>query len=220
MIAFTHATAFHRTLRASIVRHQFLLLPIFVIHVVILYCGILLGFILASLLIEAGVNGELAGVLGFAAGFALGYLAMGHFLFLLSDTLTAITNATQLTSEILAALQLIVVSILFFAIAHYCVDIASSGYEISYEGMHDPIAEKIDRAAFHSKSLSERFFSAPDMKTIINCIYFSTVTTATVGYGDISPSSPVARLVTTTQIVFSFGLVIVLLGRLLGVKGG
>ncbi len=47
--------------------------------------------------------------------------------------------------------------------------------------------------------------------SIEQCIYFSFVTLATVGYGDIAPKTSVAMLTVVSEIVFGFFLVSVLL---------
>jgi hypothetical protein len=46
---------------------------------------------------------------------------------------------------------------------------------------------------------------------ILNWLYFSTATFATVGYGDISPLSTVARLLAVTQISVSVGTFVMLI---------
>lgn len=47
----------------------------------------------------------------------------------------------------------------------------------------------------------------PDIDSLGNAIYFSVVTLATVGYGDISPITPLGRFVTTIMILISVALI-------------
>jgi hypothetical protein len=51
---------------------------------------------------------------------------------------------------------------------------------------------------------------------VIDFFYFSTVTTATVGYGDVFPVHRAAKFVTILQIGVSFVLIVVILGWVIG----
>lgn len=44
----------------------------------------------------------------------------------------------------------------------------------------------------------------------VDCFYFSVVTFATVGYGDIYPVTPIARLLTLSEIFVSMGSLVLL----------
>jgi hypothetical protein len=62
----------------------------------------------------------------------------------------------------------------------------------------------------------DRLTFIPSWDTVIDAVYFSTVTMATVGYGDILPVTKYAKIATIVQIIFSFVLVVVLLGWAIG----
>jgi voltage-gated potassium channel Kch len=53
----------------------------------------------------------------------------------------------------------------------------------------------------------------PPVETMLDCLYFSTVTMATLGYGDIVPHTPIAKIATMIEIFSSFGLIVVVLAR-------
>ena len=42
----------------------------------------------------------------------------------------------------------------------------------------------------------------------VDCLYFSASTHTTVGYGDLTPKSPVAKLVTTAHMLVVFAIVV------------
>ncbi|MEC4720515.1 ion channel [Noviherbaspirillum sp. CPCC 100848] len=83
-----------------------------------------------------------------------------------------------------------------------------------FAGMH----QKIDvLCGEHRGALCgmQHAYSQP-LTSSLDAIYFSAVTLATVGYGDISPVAPVARLVTVLEIAIGIGLLGFLLGRVAG----
>ncbi|WP_432720343.1 ion channel [Jeongeupia wiesaeckerbachi] len=51
------------------------------------------------------------------------------------------------------------------------------------------------------------------LKTFLDCMHFSVVTSATVGYGDIYPRDWLARILTDLHILFATGVAIVGFGR-------
>ncbi|WP_456781880.1 potassium channel family protein [Bradyrhizobium sp. USDA 3315] len=50
---------------------------------------------------------------------------------------------------------------------------------------------------------------------VVDCIYFSFVTMATVGYGDIYPHSIPAKIATVSEILSAFILIVVILARVI-----
>jgi hypothetical protein len=49
-------------------------------------------------------------------------------------------------------------------------------------------------------------WSDGNVKTFIDCLYFSLVTQATVGYGDITPKSEGMRFLVAMQIIVTYSL--------------
>ncbi len=123
--------------------------------------------------------------------------------------------AVRLEMTILGVAQLVFVTIIIFAAAHYYVALLSDTEPNSpvYSNLPQPMPEE---GWADQSDLIKRLFFFPPMETIVNFIYFSTVTTATVGYGDIAPVTMLARVLTIAQIWISFLLVAVVLGWVIG----
>ncbi len=105
--------------------------------------------------------------------------------------------------------QLVGAMVVMFAIVHYYIALLSDG--AAYKDMHAPIREY-----GWENEIFNRIFFIPSFDTVLDCIYFSTITTATIGYGDIYPLTRAAKIATIVQTVFSFGLIAVVLGWVIG----
>jgi hypothetical protein len=146
--------------------------------------------------------------------------AWGHFLYITLASITPTSRIKGNVKQVLRVLQILVVVVIIFAAAHYCLHLLS-GNE-AYAGMspiqiteHKPL-RGFPQYIEGSMKIIDSLYSPGSPETIADCIYFSTVTTATIGYGDIYPKSVGARILTTIQIIVSFGLVIVILGWAMG----
>lgn len=62
----------------------------------------------------------------------------------------------------------------------------------------------------------ERFEYSADSHGFATMLYFSFTTISTLGYGDIVPISPIARLTTSAEAVFGILYVAIVVGRLVG----
>lgn len=56
----------------------------------------------------------------------------------------------------------------------------------------------------------ENHFDTNKQANWIDCLYFGVSTHSTVGYGDIAPKTPIARLVVITHIIVVFMIVLML----------
>jgi hypothetical protein len=73
---------------------------------------------------------------------------------------------------------------------------------------------------YFSADWLERIRFIPSTEMIVDCLYFSLVTMATIGYGDIHPGTMIAKIATMAEILTSFGLIVVVLARVLGRSHG
>lgn len=52
----------------------------------------------------------------------------------------------------------------------------------------------------------------------VNAVYFSTITAATIGYGDITPITPIAKIFVTLEVILSFIYGVTIISRLVGIE--
>jgi hypothetical protein len=118
----------------------------------------------------------------------------------------AVTSGLHLLLyPIVRVMQLVASTVYLFAVIHYYIALF---FPNSYSGINIPISK--------ATTTYDRLTTLPSLETFVNCIYFSVMTSATVGYGDIAPLTTLARAVTTMQVVISFVLVVVVLGWVIG----
>lgn len=67
---------------------------------------------------------------------------------------------------------------------------------------------------YHVFSVNDKLAKFQDHLPPITYIYFSFVTAATIGYGDISPFDPFVQKIVNTQIIISLFMVVVIIGSL------
>lgn len=107
--------------------------------------------------------------------------------------------------------ELLLSMVVVFAVLHYYVAVFT---EDAYEGIEVIKAHSVDDFG----NAVSNILSIPTLSSAVDFLYFSVVTFSTVGFGDMHPSGTVAKLLTVTQIIFGFSVVIVALGRAFGEK--
>ncbi|MBD3310827.1 two pore domain potassium channel family protein [Candidatus Woesearchaeota archaeon] len=60
------------------------------------------------------------------------------------------------------------------------------------------------------------FYSQTEAWSYIDALYFSTMTLTTVGYGDLVPTTPVSKLVTSVYAILGIGIMLYLLISVVG----
>ena len=133
-----------------------------------------------------------------------------HYLYLAFRSFASAAALKGYAGPILRVVQLVGTSVFIFAIAHYYVALFTD--DAAYKGLTQPIRE----GGWAYAGFEDRLSFAPSIDTVLDCIYFSTITTATIGYGDIYPVTRAAKIVTIIQTMFSFGLIAVILGWVIG----
>lgn len=106
--------------------------------------------------------------------------------------------------------QLVAVVVVTFAIAHYYIQLFSA--DNAYSGIHPIYSDDFPAGR---QAVLDKIIHLPSPATVVDLLYFSAVTTATVGYGDMHPTSLVAKSAVMAQVVASFILVVVVLGSVL-----
>ena len=198
------------------VDHPILLIPGSIIYVIVtaLNFGLAAGlFLLAGLIAPHVAPADRVEVLQFIlAGmyFITTEIALWlHYIYVGVRCFVSVAEFHGYSKPILRVVQLLFITIVIFAILHYYIALFSR--TPAYHGIN-PIAEDqqlwIDNMG--------RLWFVPSWDDVINCLYFSTVTMATVGYGDIYPVSRIAKLATMAQIGVSFVLIVVILGWAIG----
>jgi hypothetical protein len=136
----------------------------------------------------------------------------GHFLYISIRCFAAPPQRDRFRYPVFRVVQLVATTVVLFAVIHYYVALFSTkpaystGLKIPEPpGGWQPYQSWLDRLIFW-----------PPFESVLDCFYFSTVTMATVGYGDMYPVSVPAKIVTIAEIFSSFTLIVVVLGSVMG----
>jgi hypothetical protein len=201
----------HRYIVAKVEHFGLVLIPVF--FVCVLLTGTV-GFLLTlfwlvavrgSGLVEHSMARELISFLGFKSTLIISVACIwSYFLYLTFRAFARVTVGGR--ASIQSVIQLIAATDFTFAVLHYYVALLASG--TAYSGI-------TPTKPFYWPILGDpidKFLRVPPLETVVDCVYFSSSTMATVGFGDIYPISVLAKMVTTLQIIVSFSLVVVVLG--------
>lgn len=195
-----------------------LLVPSFLAHGMI---TVLAGVLLAGLLLAVPHDngwvthpGSAADglILAFNGSFVCASLVVwGHFLLGAHRAFTYAVAPAMTSRAAARIVQLVGSATLAFAVLHYYVALLSDPG--AYAGMLAPTPE---RGWCGACGVLDRLMFIPSTATVVDCLYFSAATMTTVGYGDIHPASTMAKLVTVTEMMAAFTLIVVILGGVLG----
>jgi hypothetical protein len=125
-----------------------------------------------------------------APGGELNEIVAIHYFYVGLRTLVSAAALKSSALPILRVAQLIVVTVFLFAAAHYCVALFS--LKNAYHGIENPKPE----SGWYENDIFSHLIFLPSIDTVFDFLYFSTVTTATVGYGDMYPETRVAKILT------------------------
>ncbi len=131
--------------------------------------------------------------------FLLGFMA--QVLIVLTDL-----EKDRTRDRVIVLCELLFSMVVIFAVLHYYVDVFTEG---AYHGLEAKQAFVVDDFG----TAIGNILSVPTAKSAVDFLYFSTVVFSTVGFGEMHPLGVVAKLLTVSQIIFGFSVVIVGLGR-------
>ncbi|QND57692.1 potassium channel family protein [Mesorhizobium huakuii] len=209
----------HRAYLDFVSRHPISLVPLAALYVglvafLLVCCVVVVSSLVDFLWRGLEPDAKLNIVLPFTVIFLWGPLTLivaAHYLYV---TFVSFLSASQLRSfarPVFQVLQLVATTMIFFAAVHYYIALLTDG--VAYDGLLRPMPEG---GWSPWVNWFDKLIFVPSAATIVDCIYFSAVTMATVGYGDIKPLTMTAKIATIAEILFSFGLIVVVLGWVIG----
>lgn len=146
--------------------------------------------------------------------FVFAILVAAHYLYLSYRCFTAPPQSSSFRYPAFRVVQLVLTTVILFAVIHYYIALFS--VDPAYHGLAPPMPAGGWK---YYQNWMDRLIFWPSRETALDCFYFSTVTMATLGYGDIYPVSLSAKLATIAEIFSSFTLIVVVLGSVIGGRG-
>jgi hypothetical protein len=143
------------------------------------------------------------------AGFLLAILS----LHLVALQVTAIVGNIRVGGDTLGfarVTQALVATIVLFGATYYYLQLFTDGK--AFEGMH---AIGFENKSYRLSTV-DKILLVPAGESVLDCFYFSTITIATVGYGDIRPISWQAKVATMVEVVAGFLLIVVSIASTVG----
>jgi hypothetical protein len=102
-------------------------------------------------------------------------------------------------------LQVIIFTVITYAIIYY--------YLVLF--IEEGALSSIAITHHNFRGFWEKVAFVPDLKTIVDCIYFSITTFSTIGFGDIHPTHWISKIIVATEMVAGFLVTVVSIGYLL-----
>jgi hypothetical protein len=190
-----------------------ILIPVFLGHLLLSGMAAGAAFLCALLALAFGRDGVYFAEWLFTTVFFLLVITVWlHFAWLSLSSVRANVVISGDQRRVSGVLQALLSVIFGFSVLFYYLQLFSGNS--AFEGMH-PIHLR-DYDFEDLPTLVERLLILPPWETVVDCFYFSVVTITTLGFGDIRPVSPVAKLITSAEVVAGFILIVLALGSVLG----
>lgn len=191
-----------------------LLLPSYLFLALVCSGSLGIGIAMAIQMLRAGntdLNFEFASLSIILTLIPVAGIFAAHYLYLLWFSFVSLGTLDGSPRSVFTVVQLVGTTAILFALIHYYVALFS-GPE-AYIGMID-LADK-NAWIWHEYNRLPRLLTPPPIGMVLDCLYFSFVTMATVGYGDIHPGSMAAKIATILEILVAFVLIVVILARVM-----
>jgi voltage-gated potassium channel len=156
------------------------------------------------------IDETVAEALFYLTAFALLVLNWSHYLFLAFIGFRRSFVVKGDVEAVLRLVQTLAVVTFVFALLYYFLQLLTDNG--AFAGMA-PI--NVEYGNWNPR-LEDQLTTIPPFETLVDCLYFSVVTITTLGYGDIQPLTPAAKLLTTLEVALGFSLTVLALGSVLG----
>jgi len=184
------------------------LFPVYVL-LSILVGGI--AFILAMGVAALFNSRDLLPIAVFTIVFFSGLLILWlHYIVLNFKALISSVMVEGDTSTIARIAQALLTTIFGFGVIYYYLQLF--GDNKSFAGMHPILITRSGSELL----LVDRLAVIPPYESLVDCFYFSVTTISTLGFGDIYPQTPAAKIVTSCEVIIGFILIVVSLGSVIG----
>lgn len=135
------------------------------------------------------------------------YIVFGIAVLIYINIVYRVSNFSKYIGDLNRLVLILVESVLLFAVVYLWLILFIK--ESSFNG--------IDKYKYLWKVTKEGYVCSTYFNTLLeavfNCIHFSIVTAATVGYGDVYPTHWFTKLVVDSQIIYTFAIVIIGIGK-------
>ena len=115
---------------------------------------------------------------------------------------------------IVRIVQLFIAIVFSFSVGYYYLQLFSNNS--AFTGMNriespNPILEPLEEMDY-----LEHLLLVPPANTLVDCVYYSVVTITTLGYGDIRPSTNLAKIISIVEVLAGLIIVVLALGSVVG----
>jgi hypothetical protein len=204
----------HSQLIALVRNRPIAVVGLFPVYVVL---SILIGYIASSILIVSfdylDLRGSIFPVFAFLIIFFSGLFVLWlHYIILSFTALISNVRIEGDASIIARVAQALITTIFAYALIYYYLQLF--GENKAFDGIHPIIFEK----GWFGVWFIDRLSLIPPYETVVDCFYFSVTTISTLGFGDIHPITPMAKILTSCEVITGFILIVLSLGSVIGGK--